>query len=144
MEALQVLDLLKVQELQDYLQNVNGNERTAQGIYLFPEEISQVQAITAQPINSVKPIVEGNQKIAQQMSEISPTELNRVPDYLQKLPQGHVLLYPLILGNRLELILFIPNKPPIHRSVAIKEVDITQLVVDFKAGLRDPDSLDVI
>jgi tetratricopeptide (TPR) repeat protein len=32
MEALQVLDLLKVQELQDYLQNVNGNERTAQGI----------------------------------------------------------------------------------------------------------------
>ncbi|GBO52615.1 hypothetical protein APA_284 [Pseudanabaena sp. lw0831] len=144
MEALQVLDLLKVQELQDYLQNVKGNERTAQGIYLFPEESSQVQVITAQPINSVKQVVDGNQKIAQQLRQIPPTELNRVPDYLQNLPQGHALLYPLLLSDRLELILFIPNKPPIHRSVAIKEADITQLVIDFKAGLRDIDSLDVL
>lgn len=144
MEALQVLDLLKVQELQDYLQNVKGNERTAQGIYLFPEESSQVQAITAQPINSVTPLVEGNQKIVQQLLQIPPAELNRVPDYLQKIPQGHALLYPLLLSDSLELILFIPNKPPIHRSVAIKEADINQLVIDFKAGLRDTDSLDVI
>lgn len=144
MEALQVLDLLKVQELQDYLQNVKGNERTAQGIYLFSEESSQVQAIIAQPINSVTPLVEGNQKIVQQLLQIPPAELNRVPDYLQKLPQGHALLYPLLLSESLELILFIPNKPPIHRSVAIKEADINQLVIDFKAGLRDTDSLDVI
>ncbi len=144
MEALQVLDLLKVQELQDYLQNVKGNERTAQGIYLFPEESSQVQAITAQPINSIKPLVDGNQKIAQQLLQIPPTEINRVPDYLQKLPQGDALLYPLLLSDRLELILFIPNKPPIHRSVTIKEADINQLIIDFKAGLRDTDSLDVI
>ena len=59
MEALQVLDLLKVQELQDYLQNVKGNERTAQGIYLFSEESSQVQAITSQLVNSVTPVVDG-------------------------------------------------------------------------------------
>ena len=144
MEALQVLDLLKVQELQDYLQNVKGNERTAQGIYLFPEESSQVQAITSQPVNSVTPVVDGNQKISQQLLQIPPAELNRVPDYLQKTPQGHALLYPLLLSDSLELTLFIPNKPPIHRSVAIKEADINQLVIDFKAGLRDTDSLDVI
>ncbi len=144
MEALQVLDLLKVQELQDYLQNVKGNERTAQGLYLFPEESSQVKSITAQPINSTEPLIDGNQKIAQQLSQISPTELNRVPDYLQKLPQGNALLYPLLLSDSLELILFIPNQPPIHRSVAIKEADINQLVMDFKAGLRDAESLDVI
>jgi CHAT domain-containing protein/uncharacterized protein HemY len=144
MEALQVLDLLKVQELQDYLQNVKGNERTAQGIYLLSEESSQVQAITAQPINSINPLVEGNQKIAQQLLQIPPTELNRVPDYLQKLPQGNALLYPLLLSDRIELILFIPNKPPIHRSVAIKEADLNQLIIDFKAGLRDADSLDVL
>jgi CHAT domain-containing protein len=144
MEALQVLDLLKVQELQDYLQNVKGNERTAQGIYLFPEESSQVQAITSQPINSVNPLADGNQKIAQQLLKIPPAELNRVPDYLQKLPQGHALLYPLLVSDRLELILFIPNKPPIHRSVAINEADINQLIIDFKSGLRDADSLDVL
>jgi len=144
MEALQVLDLLKVQELQDYLQNVKGNERTAQGIYVFSEESSQAKAIASQPLKSLQTLRDSNQKITQQLSQIPPTELNRVPEYLQKLPQGHALLYPLILGDRLELILFIPNKPPIHRSVAIKETDITQLIVDFKAELRDTSSLDVI
>jgi CHAT domain-containing protein len=144
MEALQVLDLLKVQELQDYLQNVKGNDRTAQGIYIFPEESSQANAIASQPLKSLQTLRDSNQKITQQLSQIPQIELNRVPEYLQKLPQGHALLYPLILGNRLELILFIPNQPPIHRSVAIKETDITQLIVDFKAGLRDTSSLDVI
>ncbi|PZV19633.1 MAG: hypothetical protein DCF20_01095 [Pseudanabaena sp.] len=144
MEALQVLDLLKVQELQDYLQNVKGNERTSQGIYIFPEESLQAKTISTQSSTSLQTLIDGNQKIAQQLSQIPEKELNRVPEYLQKLPQGHVLLYPLILGDRLELILFIPNKPPIHRSVSLKETDITQLVVDFKVGLRDSDSLDVL
>ena len=144
MEALQVLDLLKVQELQDYLQNVKGNERTSQGIYIFPEESLQVKTISTQSSTSSQTLIDGNQKIAQQLRQISEKDLNRVPEYLQKLPQGHVLLYPLILSDRLELILFIPNKPPIHRSVSIKEADITQLVIDFKAGLRDSSSLDVL
>jgi CHAT domain-containing protein len=144
MEGLQVLDLLKVQELQDYLQNVKGNERTAQGIYIFPEEVSQIKAIATQLLPSLQPLINGNQQIVQELSRIPPTELNRVPDYLQKIPQGHALLYPLILGTRLELILFIPNKLPIHRSIAIKESEISELVQDFQLGLRDPSSLDVI
>ncbi|MBD2189398.1 CHAT domain-containing protein [Pseudanabaena mucicola] len=144
MEALQVLDLLKVQELQDYLNNVQGNERTAQGIYMFPEEETQTTAIANQQIKTVEILSNGNQKIIQQVSKIPETELNRVPEYLQKLPQGHALFYPLILGNRLELIVFIPNQPPIHRSVAVTEADINELIIDFKSGLRDPDSLDVI
>jgi len=144
MEALKVLDLLKVQELQDYLQNVKGNERTAQGVYMFSEEDLQTKTIANQPLKSLQILIDGNQKISQQLSKIPEAELNQIPEYLQKLPQGHALLYPLILGDRLELILFIPNKTPIHRSVSIREVDVTQLVVDFKVGLRDPDSLDVI
>ncbi|MFM7888707.1 MAG: CHAT domain-containing protein, partial [Pseudanabaena sp.] len=144
MEGLQVLDLLKVQELQDYLQNVKGNERTAQGIYIFPEEVAQIQAIVTQPLNSLQPLIDGNQRIVQELSRIPPTELNRVPDYLQKLPQGHALLYPLILDNRLELILFIPNKPPIHRSIAIKKSELSELVQDFKLELSNASSLDVL
>ncbi|MFN6067754.1 MAG: CHAT domain-containing protein, partial [Pseudanabaena sp.] len=149
MEGLQVLDLLKVQELQDYLQNVKGNERTAQGIYIFPEEASQINAIATQPLNSSQQLssqqlIDGNQLIVQELSRLPSTELNRVPDYLQKLPQGHALLYPLILNNKLELILFIPNKLPIHRSTSIKSDKILELVRDFKFGLRDSSSLDVI
>ena len=37
-EALQVLDLLKVQELQDFFKDVNGNERTRQGLEFLREE----------------------------------------------------------------------------------------------------------
>ncbi len=144
MEALQVLDLLKVQELQEYLQNVKGNDRTAQGLYIFPEENLQTQAIAAQPFKSLQPLIDSNQKITQQLQQTTPTELNRVPSYLQKLPQGQALLYPLILSDRLELILFIPNKLPIRRSVKISEPQILQLIQDFQAGLRDASSLDVL
>jgi CHAT domain-containing protein/Flp pilus assembly protein TadD len=47
MEALQVLDLLKVQELQDFLRNVEVNEKTAQGIELLPQEQKILQGYTA-------------------------------------------------------------------------------------------------
>ncbi|MDZ8034431.1 CHAT domain-containing protein [Nostoc sp. DedSLP04] len=47
MEALQILDLLKVQELQDFLRNVQGNERTVKGIELLPQEQKILQDYTA-------------------------------------------------------------------------------------------------
>ncbi|NUN65086.1 CHAT domain-containing protein [Pseudanabaena biceps] len=144
MEALQILDLLKVQELQEYLQNVKGNDRTAQGLNIFPEENLQAQANASRPFKSLQPLIDSNQKITQQLQQISPTELNRVPAYLQKLPQGQALLYPLILSDRLELILFIPNKLPIRRSVKISESQILQLIQDFRVNLRDDSSLDVL
>jgi CHAT domain-containing protein len=37
-QAQRAMDLLKVEELQQYLQNVPGNERTAKGIEISPEE----------------------------------------------------------------------------------------------------------
>ena len=42
LEAQQVLDLLKVQELEDYLRNIRGNEQTAQGVSATPPE-QQIQ-----------------------------------------------------------------------------------------------------
>lgn len=38
MEALQVLDLLKVQELEDYFKNIKGSDRSAQGVRLLEPE----------------------------------------------------------------------------------------------------------
>jgi tetratricopeptide (TPR) repeat protein len=54
-EALQILDLLKVQELQDFLKDVKGNERTAQGIELLPEEqriLSQIRTSKFSDLNT--------------------------------------------------------------------------------------------
>jgi hypothetical protein len=37
-QAQRAMDLLKVEELQEYLRNVPGNQRTAKGIEISPEE----------------------------------------------------------------------------------------------------------
>jgi CHAT domain-containing protein/Tfp pilus assembly protein PilF len=140
MEALQVLDLLKVQELEDYLKNIKGNDRTSQGVRILEPE----KAISPQLLAfSFDQIPELNPKLASQIQQIPKSEINKVPEYLQKIPQGSVLIYPLILSDRLEIILFAPNTLPIHRTVPIKQTDLNELVFAFLTGLRDSGSEDV-
>jgi len=138
MEALQVLDLLKVQELQDYLKNVKGNERTAQGIRMLEPEKAISQQLAAQPDR----LTELNQKLSSQIQQLPKSELNQVPKYLQNLPRGVVLLYPLILGDRLELVLFSANNPPISRRVNVKKEVLEELVKEFRSDLQNPLSQD--
>ncbi|MEE3718851.1 tetratricopeptide repeat protein [Tumidithrix elongata RA019] len=139
-EALQVLDLLKVQELEDYLKNVKGNDRTAQGIQLLEPEKAISGQILALSSDSIPEI---NRQLANQIQQLPKAEINKVPDYLQKLPQGAVLIYPLILSDRLELIVFSPNTLPSKHTVPIKKADFEKLVTDFRSDLRDFTSIDV-
>jgi CHAT domain-containing protein/Flp pilus assembly protein TadD len=48
LEAQQVLDLLKVQEIDDYLRRVRGNDQTGQGIPLLPQEQDALQQYETQ------------------------------------------------------------------------------------------------
>lgn len=84
LEAQQILDLLKVQEVDDYLQNVRGNQETAQGIELLsPEEIFwenyykiQNQAIVlGKELTKLRQIPEG-EITAKQEQEIAEIEKN--------------------------------------------------------------------
>lgn len=184
LEAQQVLDLLKIQELDDYLRDVRGNQRTAKGVespspeqsinqglkvvaekqIQISRQLSELQKI---PLTNRKPeqeekivalqanlITEFNQfidspevntwlgqlspKAAQQM--ISLENLNSLRDNLQRLNQNAVLLYPLILDNRLELVLTTPNTPPIHRSVSVKKEELNRAIVEFRSALENPES----
>ncbi len=139
MEALQVLDLLKIQELEDYLKNIKGSDRTAQGVKLLEPEkaISSLLAAISNEKSS-----ELNRQLASQIQQLPKSEINKVPDYLQKIPQGTVLIYPLILGDRLEIILFSPNSLPISRTVAISKDKLEKLVTEFRAALIDEGSED--
>ena len=139
-EALQVLDLLKIQELEDYLKNVKGNERTARGIGLLePEKAisAQLSAIDYEKIPSL------NRDLASRIQQLPKSEINKVPDYLQKLPQGAVIIYPLILEDRIELIVFSANTLPTKHTVPIQSLELSELVKNFRADLQDNNSIDV-
>jgi len=139
MEALQILDLLKVQELEDYLKNIKGNDRTAEGVRILePEKAISPQLKTISFENSA----DINRQLTSQLQQIPKSEINKVPDYLQQIPQGSVLLYPLILEDRLEIILFSPNTLPISRTVNISKSKLEELIIEFRNGLRDNGSED--
>lgn len=185
LEAQQVLDLLKVQELQDYLSNVRGNDQTAQGIpntsseqqikqgyealldkaIQLGKELAKLESIPPENRTSAQQqrIVElrkNEQEISQQFQEFikSPTvtalvaqlrqvtggetlnlaNFNSLRDNLQKLQQNAVVLYPLVLDDRLELILVTPYSPPIRRTVTIKREELNRAIVEFRREISDP------
>ena len=138
-EALQVLDLLKVQELEDYLKNIKGSDRSAQGVRLLAaEQALSDKLLTISPANSQ----DINNQLANQIQQLPKTEINKVPDYLNQIPNGTVLLYPFILGDRLEIILFASNNIPTRRTVRISQEKLKTLISDFRAGLLDAGSED--
>ncbi|MEA5486345.1 MULTISPECIES: CHAT domain-containing protein [Pseudanabaena] len=139
-EALQVLDLLKVQELEDYFKNIKGSDRSAQGVRLLETEKAISDKLLAVSFENSPQI---SSQLAKQIQQLPKSEINKVPDYLQKIPQGTALLYPLILGDRLEIILFSPNTIPISRTVKISQKELETLVIDFRAALIDAGSEDV-
>ena len=139
-EALQVLDLLKVQELEDYFKNIKGSDRSAQGVRLLePEKAMSVKLGAVSFENSP----EINSQLANKIQQLPKSEINKVPEYLQKIPQGTALLYPLILGDRLEIILFTPNTIPISRTVKISQEELATLVTEFRGALLDSSNEDV-
>ena len=185
LEAQQVLDLLKVQELQEYLSNVRGNQQTQQGIDNLPpeqkisdsynqlvnqaieigKELTELQKIpypeqtstqkqrlgelTNQQGQIVKmfeeftrrpDVVASVQQLRQTAKDqnVSLQRLRNIADDLKRLEQNAVLLYPLILEDRLELILATPGSPPIRRTVAVKRQDLNQAIVNFRTALQNP------
>jgi len=184
LEAQQVLDLLKVQELEDYLRNVRGNEQTAQGIASLPPEeqiIAKYSAIQIQAvqigteISQLAKIPESERTSSQQqhllelrqreqeivtefndfldspeiitlVEQLSQTarrqnldlaDLNSLRD---NLPANTALFYPLILDDRLELILTTPNAPPTHHPVPIQREELNRLIVQLRRALTNSEA----
>ena len=180
LEAQQVLDLLKVEELNEYLRTPTRSEETEKGTALqTPEktfialalELDELQKrklannITATEQERLNKLVKSEQeqqnqfiafldsdpvqklvaelslKEKQQNVDITSNFQNLRTDILNKYPNA-VLLYPLILEDRLELILITAKTTPIRRTINIKREKLNQEITDFLAGLRDPSSQD--
>jgi tetratricopeptide (TPR) repeat protein len=121
MEALQVLDLLKIQELEDYFKNIKGSDRSAQGVRLLEPEKTIADKLLAVSFDNSKEI---NSQLANQIQQLPKSEINKVPDYLQQIPERTVLLYPLILSDRIEIILFSPKSLPISRTIKVSQKEL--------------------
>jgi len=145
MEAMQVLDLLKVQELQDYLKDIKGNQLTAQGLPLLPQEREIVKAFeqnSAINQTATSPSVTG---LVGQLRQTAAAQNLTLPAYkdlqarIQKLGKNIALFYPLILDDRLELVLFIPDRPPIRKTVMVKRAEFEREIGTFRTLLPDTD-----
>jgi len=185
LEAQQVLDLLKVQELEDYLRGVRGTvdekvenlppeqeildeytELQNQAIAIGKELTQLRQIPPAQLTPSQKQrLAELDTKqrqiarlfskfqqrpdIVALVKQLSATakeqslqlgNLRKLSNNLQQLQQNAVLLYPLILEDRLELVLATPNSPPINRTVSVKREELNRTIVQFRQALEQPTS----
>ncbi|MBD2186901.1 CHAT domain-containing protein [Pseudanabaena mucicola] len=140
-EALQILDLLKVQELQDYLRDVKGTQSTAMGITLFTNEQTLIKA-------DLKSLVNGSSltKQIQQTSAIQGVNLSSSRSLLanvQKFGDRAALFSPLLFEDQLFLVLLPAKSAPILRSLSVSSSEFSQLLQDFRVDLQDPSSLDV-
>jgi len=188
LEAQRVLDLLKVQELDEFLRGLRGNTNTQRGIENLPPEqqinqgyqklinqavdigkeltelrsikpkdrtpnqdqridqLDQQQTKLVQTFNQfiesqeVKTLLKNLEKIAFNQQDLlgKLSEFNALQDNLRNLQQQAVLLYPLILENRLELVLVTPYSPPIRRTVNVTSKELNQTIVDFRSALENP------
>ncbi|HEY9667741.1 MAG TPA: CHAT domain-containing protein, partial [Coleofasciculaceae cyanobacterium] len=64
-------------------------------------------------------------------------ELIALQDNLKNLQQKAVLLYPLILDDRIELILTTPDSPPIRRTVQVPKKQLNETIAAFRSALLD-------
>jgi len=186
-EAQRVIDLLKVQELEDYLQNVRGNEASLQGLPESAED-QQVSEVFFKNLLDIVQLAQEMETLQTLERELTPDEqahlelldeketalsgqfvqffqsdeirewernradvdedaqlkvkkLSALQDNLRQI--GHTaIVYPLILENRLELILTVSEGSPVHMSVDISRINLNRLIDDYLSALRNP-SLDV-
>lgn len=121
------------------LRKIPQKNRTATQAKRIAELVKSEQQITAEFNKFIKsPSVVS---LVQQLSvttrqeNLNLRQLNSIRDNLKQLNQKAVLLYPLVLDDRLELVIVSADAPPIHRTVQIKKAELDQLVTQFRQDL---------
>ena len=181
-EAQEVLDLLKVQELNDYLRGVRGETAHTLTILRPEEEIlqrygdlqTQAAAIGQElaQLRQLEPtgrtpaqnqrigtLVQLQQEMTKQFNAfVDSDDIQTLIGQLSRTAQRQSLnledlaalqddltalkgaiLYPLILEDRLELVITIPNNPPLRRTVNVDRVTLNHAITDFRQVLDNPD-----
>ena len=181
-EAQRVLDLLRVQELDDYLDGVRRTAQTEGGIDLrdpeqgiterllggyelaqlrdiHPSQLSddQIQRLTQLDAdqramnNDFLTFIRTDPEIQALVQALDASQreqdlLARAEEFvnlqnnLRALEQNAVLIYPLILADRLELVLVTSFSAPVRYPVAVGSAELNAAIVAFRQALDDPSS----
>ncbi|MBE9080390.1 CHAT domain-containing protein [Romeria aff. gracilis LEGE 07310] len=187
LEAQRILDLLKVQELDDYLETVRGNAETASGVeFLQPEQTILARYQTAQEpaIELGRELAELNAKkengtltpeeearrlelidlqgeLAIQFNDfIASADIQALLDQLSRRELSQAvnledlsglrdnlanlnaaLLYPLILDDRIELVITTATSEPLRRTVeGVGRAELNAAITEFRQALQNPTS----
>ena len=181
LEAQQVLELLKVQELDDYLRNVRGvgqqieflrpeaeilkrygklqetaiqvgrelaelRKKAAQGSLTEAEkkrvaELDQLETSLNEQFGQFIRSEEVKKLIAQLSPEVQEqivklSDLEALRDDLRRM--NAVMIYPLVLSDRLELIITTPDSIPLRRTVPVKREILNAAILEFRQALQSP------
>ncbi|MEO0376097.1 MAG: CHAT domain-containing protein, partial [Cyanobacteria bacterium P01_A01_bin.17] len=181
LEAQTVLDFLKVQELDDFLQDVRGSGEQLD--FLQPElelleryQTSQKSAIELiQELEQLTQLARSGELSTQQQQrrkallQIRQNLRGQFNDFLREpqvqtllaqlsrdtdreslnlgqlsslqdnlAPLNGVLLYPLILEDRLELVITTPTAPPLRRVVPVSRTELNRTIAEFRSALDRP------
>ncbi|MEM6252718.1 MAG: CHAT domain-containing protein [Cyanobacteria bacterium P01_D01_bin.156] len=154
-EAQQVLDLLKIQELEDYFHDVRSEQPdfkeklpylTGERILLEQHQILLLETFAeTSPVLSLEeflayPDVEGALDTLNRNPELHSDSLKELQQKLNALPYESAVLYPLILEDRLELLLVSADGAPIHKTTSLSKHQIEEQVNVLRQQLVDPSS----
>lgn len=162
-EAHQILDLLKEQEIFEYMGNLNADEDEYSEIPLLEleqkfwkrytqlmNEVGNNQVdypnISSEKLLSIHNFID-SEEVAKIVSELDENAHNQklTSDMLGSLKyelqehkqQNTVVLYPLLLEDRLELILVSANSDPIHRTVLVTKEEFSQAILELRVRLMN-------
>ncbi|MGB3513519.1 MAG: CHAT domain-containing protein [Microcoleaceae cyanobacterium] len=164
LEAYQILDLLKVQEIFEYMGTLQINNFTYSKVPLLKPEKVFWKKYTKLIDDARESDSENQNNLQTQLPKIEEfidsQEVKSIVSELEKNPQSQnlsldildigallkseltknqqkntVALYPLVLEDRLELILMTANSEPVHRTVPVKRKELNQAIIEFQARL---------
>ncbi|MEL6816544.1 MAG: CHAT domain-containing protein, partial [Cyanobacteria bacterium J06598_3] len=116
---------------------------------LTPEETNQKQQLDQQQRQLVRQFrefstrddivsyTEALTRTAREQS-LSLPRLQDLSQNLRDLEEPAVLLYPLILEDRIELVLVAPGVPPIHTPVNVDRITLNQAIQTYRDALTSP------
>ncbi|MGB3788852.1 MAG: CHAT domain-containing protein [Phormidesmis sp.] len=148
-EALQVLELLKLQEVDTYLR---GQTQESRPISLSTSAEANLESVLESFLESTSLIelsafleLPETRAVSSQIGSTTDSFDLQVIESLQAAlsaqPVKTAVLYPLVLPDRLELILITSEGLPIHRQVQVTQSHLTRVVGELQSQLH-ADSLD--